>query len=670
MNRMKTLVKTLNEASRVYYQGEGEIMSNFEYDKLYDELLLLETTTGIVLPDSPTQRVGYEVMSKLEKATHKEPALSLDKTKSREDLALWLEKNKTPAGSTAALLSWKMDGLTVVATYENGKLVSAVTRGDGIVGEIVTHNARYFRGLPKEIQDTRTIRIRGEAVILYSDFEKINDTAGGVYKNPRNLASASVRQLDAKQSAAKKIHFFAFDLVNALELGILSKSESMHFMENLGIQTVDYEVVSQSDVVEQVGEFEQKVETNPYPTDGLVLALDDLKFSESLGMTGKYPRHSYAFKWKDEEATTTLRDVEWSASRTGLINPIAVFDPVELEGTTVSRAALHNVSLIRQLKIGIGDTLHVIKSNMIIPMITANETRSNTLVIPNRCPVCGEQTKEVKGKDGSVFLMCHNPKCEAKKIKKFVHFVGRDYMNIVGLSESTLEKLIGAGLIHHYGDLFRLDDEQKKVKLLAMEGFQKKSVENLLSSIEKSRSITFRAFFAALGIPGAGRDVAKILNEAFEQKEEKKTDSLQKCFAGELDISSLDGIGEVKAASIQAWWREKENQKEYFDLLSEITISDNEKKAEKEQKKLAGKVFVVTGKLERFKNREELVKEIEKEGGKVSGSVSKNTDFLINNDTQSQSSKNKKAKELGIPIINEEDIAAMLGKEKEKNGKI
>ena len=460
-SRMKELTEILNRASEAYYNKDTEIMSNFEYDKLYDELSELEKRTGIVLAGSPTVHVGYSAADELPKERHESPMLSLDKTKDRNALAQWL-------GDKEGLLSWKLDGLTVVLTYENGTLVKAVTRGNGEIGEVITDNTRVFKNLPLHIPCREPLTLRGEAVIRYSDFEKINGeleaeaaASGNLsdvrYKNPRNLCSGSVRQLNNRITAKRRVRFYAFSLVNAGNLDFdNSRQKQMEFLRAQGFETVESVRVKAENVAEKVDEFEKRIADNDLPSDGLVLTFDDIAYGESLGTTAKFPRNSIAFKWADEIQETALTDVEWSASRTGLINPVAVFEPVELEGTTVKRASVHNVSIVKELKLGIGDRITVYKANMIIPQIAENLTGSGTLVIPSECPVCGQQTRIRRDNDTEV-LICTNPDCAAKKIKAFSLFVSRSAMNIDGLSEMTLEKLIAAGLIHNFADIYHLD---------------------------------------------------------------------------------------------------------------------------------------------------------------------------------------------------------------------
>ncbi len=650
--RMEELVKILNNASKAYYQGEHEIMSNYEYDRLYDELLLLEDRLGIVLPDSPTQKVGYEVVSSLNKMEHNVPALSLDKTKDRAVLTSWL-------GDKTGVLSWKMDGLTIVATYDDGKLTSAVTRGNGYIGENVTHNAKYFEGLPEAIADRRHIEIRGEAVIEYDAFNRINDLlpAGEKYKNPRNLASGSVRQMDSKSAAARKIKFFAFTLVNASELGIEVICNAYALMLSLGFNVVEYRLVTASDLNLSIATLQARIKKNAFPSDGLVLTFNDIAYGESLGTTGKYPRNAIAFKWMDETAETVLRDVEWSPSRTGLINPVAVFDPVELEGTTVNRASLHNISIIRKLGIGIGDRITVYKANMIIPQVAEDLDKSKNLPLPGKCPVCGSPTEVYFGTDGSESLFCTNPDCRAKLVGRLEHFVSRDCMNIDGLSTETLEKLIAAGYLNEVTDLYNL--KAHKAEIAEMPGFGQKSVDKLIENIESSRNTTFRRLFASLGIPNAGRDVAKLLDKVFSCSPSHGKLSWLALYTqdGKYRLEQVDGIGPIIADNIRKWFASHRGL--FQGLINELTVTDD-LTGESQGKALDGKTFVITGSLEQFKNRDQLTSLIETNGGKVAGSVSSKTSYLINNDSTSSSGKNKKAKELGIPVITEAGFIELL----------
>ena len=659
--RQKRLTVYLNEAARVYEQEDRELISNYEYDRLYDELVALEKETGIVLTDSPTHRPGYEVLSDLEKFRHETPMLSLDKTKDRDALRSWLNGQE-------ALLSWKMDGLTVVLTYRDGELFRAVTRGNGEVGEVVTNNAKVFQNLPARIPYQGELVLRGEAVIRYSDFEKINEKiedAEAKYKNPRNLCSGAVRQLNNRITAERKVNCFVFSLISMRELdsadadfaasiasgntdGFPTRREQMEWLKTQGFDVVEYEPVTEDTILAAVESFAEKVTVNDLPSDGLVLTLNDIAYGRSLGRTSKFPRDAIAFKWADEIRETTLLEIEWSASRTGLINPVAIFEPVELEGTTVSRASVHNVSIVESLELGIGDRITVYKANMIIPQIAENLTRSNKRIIPAECPVCGGATM-IKQENDVKALFCTNPDCQAKKIKAFAHFVGRDAMNIEGLSEATIEKLIVAGCIREFADLFRLEAHRETIT--AMEGFGEKSYENLIAATEKAKSVPLARLIYSLGITNVGLSNAKLICNAFEGN----LDRMRK--ASEEELTQIEGIGAVIA---QEWCRFFANEKQTAQLDELLTVVTPE--FEKTSgTALSGKTFVITGSVEQFANRNELKAYIEQRGGKVSGSVSAKTDFLINNDSQSNSTKNKTAKSLGVAIITEQEFLAMIG---------
>lgn len=648
IKRMKELVKQLDRAARVYYQGQDEIMTNLEYDTLYDELAALEKETGTVLAGSPTQRVGYQVVSELPKEAHLAPMLSLDKTKEPEQLAQWL-------GDQEGLLSWKMDGLTIVLTYENGQLAKAVTRGNGQVGEVITNNARTFQNLPLSIPFLGRLVLRGEAVISYSEFERINQSLSQEeqYKNPRNLCSGTVRQLNSQITAQRKVSFFAFALVQAQGQDFANSQENkMTFLQKLGFEVVEYQRVNAGNVEEAVEGFSERIRSNDFPSDGLVLLMDDIAYGESLGTTSKFPRNAIAFKWADEIAETHLLEMEWSASRTGLINPVAIFEPVELEGTTVSRASVHNISIVRELELGIGDEIQVYKANMIIPQIAENLTRSGTLPIPCHCPVCGGATQIQKENEVEI-LLCPNPECLAKKIKSLTLFVSRDAMNIDGLSEATIEKFLSKGMIHRLGDLFRLGKYREEI--IAMEGFGEKSFQKLMAAIENARTVTTAKFLYSLGIANIGLSNAKMISRAFHNDLERLR------HASVTELTEIDGVGEVIAQSFVRFFQSQENNRTVDDLLSLITLQ--EEKEEETDANLEGQVFVITGSLEHFPNRGALKEAIEARGGKVTGSVTSKTDYLINNDPGSNSSKNKKAKELEIAIITEEEIMERMGME-------
>lgn len=640
--RMQELIKLLNNASEAYYARDEEIMSNYEYDALYDELVRLEEETGTVLSDSPTTKVGYEAVDDLPKETHEKPMLSLGKTKDREELRAWLQDKE-------GILSWKLDGLTIVLTYQNGELVKGVTRGNGEVGEVVTNNVKVFKNVPLKIPFQGELIIRGEAVITYSDFETINrkiTDADARYKNPRNLCSGSVRQLNNEITAQRNVRLYAFSLVKAEDVDFGNSFERQFlFLMEQGFSVVEYKKVNAQTILDEVAWFENRIGQNDIPSDGLVLSLEDIAYGESLGRTAKFPRNAIAFKWADEIRETVLLKIEWSPSRTGLINPVAVFEPVELEGTTVSRASVHNVSIMKELELGIGDHVTVYKANMIIPQIAENLTRSGNMPIPEKCPVCGGRT-EVKKMNDTESLYCVNPDCEAKKIKSFSHFVSRDAMNIDGLSEATLEKIIGLGLIHEYADIYKLS--RHKDVISQMEGYGEKSCQNLMESIDRTRETTIPRLLNALGIPGIGLANAKLIAREWDYDMEKVRQ------ASEEELGNVDGIGEILAHSFCEYMRDPEKKDSLDRLLAELHFSKPDGTGEEQT--LAGKVFVITGDLEHYANRSELKEIIETKGGKVTGSVTGKTTCLINNDIMSASGKNKKAKELGIPIISEEEF--------------
>ena len=641
--RIKELIDILNKASRAYYAEDVEIMSNFEYDKLYDELVQLEAQTGTIFANSPTQNVGYEVVSELPKERHPSPMLSLNKTKEVDELVSWL-------GDKEGLLSWKMDGLTVVLTYENGKLIKAVTRGNGEIGEVITPNAKTFVNLPSSINYTGLLTIRGEAIITYSDFEKINSEIEDVdakYKNPRNLCSGSVRQLSSEITAKRHVRFYAFSMVdledNELPQSFENSFENrFEYLKSLGFEVVEYKRVTADTLPEAVKEFSSKIPSNEFPTDGLVLSYDDIAYGRSLGTTAKFPRNAIAFKWADEEAETVLREIEWSPSRTGLINPVAIFDTVDLEGTDVSRASLHNITYVKDMKLGIGDRIKVYKANMIIPQISENLTKSDNIKLPEECPACGGEVV-IKNENGTETLHCINSKCPAKNIKLFTLFVSRNAMNIDGMSEATMETFIDHGFLRGLSDIYHLKDYKEKI--VALEGFGEKSYNKLVSAIEDSRKADMAGFLYGLGIPGFGVANAKLVVRAYKSDIDKIMEAVPE------DLMEIEGLGEVLANDFSAYFKDDEKREEVRKLLDEIEFVIEENTNEQD---LEGMTFVITGSLETYPNRDALKKEIEDRGGKVAGSVSAKTTCLINNDITSNSSKNKKAKSLGIPIITEE----------------
>ncbi|MDD7418503.1 MAG: NAD-dependent DNA ligase LigA [Ruminococcus sp.] len=646
MNRMKELVKKLDRAARAYYQEDIELISNREYDQMYDELQALEKETGTVLANSPTAKVGYEAVDQLPKEEHESPMLSLDKTKDREVLREFIGDHET-------LLSWKLDGLTIVLTYENGELAKAVTRGNGVVGEVVTNNARVFRNIPLKIPYVGRLVLRGEAIITYSDFEQINESIEDVdarYKNPRNLCSGSVRQLNNEITARRNVRFYAFGLVSAENVDFHnSHAEQFEWLKNQGFEVVEYRKVTAATLDQTMDYFSAAITENDFPSDGLVALYDNIAYGDSLGRTAKFPRNAFAFKWADEIRETRLEKIEWSPSRTGLINPVAVFDPVELEGTTVSRASVHNISIMRELQLGIGDRITVYKANMIIPQIAENLTKSGELPIPDTCPACGQST-EIRRVNEVESLYCTNPDCPAKKIKAFALFASRDAMNIDGLSEATLEKFIARGFIHDFGDIFEISRHREEI--VTMEGFGEKSFENLMASLEKARETTLAKVIYSLGIANIGLANAKVICRHFD-------DDLEKIRrADEEEVSSIDTIGPVIARSLTEYFADPENNRKLDHLMSHLAIKKEEKKGEQIFQNMN---FVITGSLEHFDNRNQAKELVESLGGKVTGSVTKKTNYLINNDTTSNSSKNKKARELGIPVISEEEFLKLAG---------
>ncbi|MGE9876205.1 NAD-dependent DNA ligase LigA [Hornefia butyriciproducens] len=646
-------IDILNRAAKAYYQDGIEIMPNIEYDRLYDELRELERETGIVFANSPTRNVGYEVLSELPRERHPSRMLSLDKTKSRQELVEWL-------GDQQGLLSWKLDGLTIVLTYENGELVKALTRGNGEIGEVITGNARVFANVPVNVPYRGRLVLRGEAIITYSEFRRINSQIGDAdakYKNPRNLCSGSVRQLDPAVTRSRNVRFIAFSLVEAENVDFGgTRSGQLEWLASQGFDVVEYRHVDKTNLPETIDRFEEQVKTNDFPSDGLVLIYDDIEYGRSLGTTAKFPRDSIAFKWEDQQEETVLRKIEWSASRTGLINPVAVFDPVELEGTTVSRASVHNISIMRELKLGIGDRIRVYKANMIIPQISENLTGSDTIEVPEVCPVCSGKT-EIRSDSGVSTLYCTNPLCPAKQLKSFSHFVSRNAMNIEGLSEATLEKLISRGLVREFSDLFRLD--RYRAEITEMEGFGEKSFENLTTSAERARRTTPERLLYALGIPGIGAANARLIVRAAHRNWER----IQSMTIEEL--TAIDGVGEIMAQSYVSFFQNPEKKKILEDLLEVLILDETE---ETRGEVFQGMTFVITGSLEHYENRDALKAEIEKAGGKVAGSVSGKTSWLINNNVNSTSGKNRKAHELGVPIINEETVRKWIAEGEITNG--
>lgn len=646
INRMKELIKLLNHASELYYQKSTSMMTDYEYDKLYDELVELEKETNMTLSNSPTINVEPTILSSLEQVEHPSPMLSLSKTKQVSELVSFLKDKE-------GLLSWKLDGLTIVLTYENGKLVSGVTRGTGLIGEVVTENVKRFKNIPLTIPYKGHLVLRGEAVIKYSDFKKMNnelDDGSSQYKNPRNLCSGSVRQLDSSVTAKRNVNCIIFALIESEDKISNLKSECFDWLTHQGFEVVEHFKVTSKTLPEEVLKFKEKIKDYDIPSDGLVLTYDNIDYGNSLGTTSKFPKHSIAFKWQDETASTTLTNVDWLVSRTGLINPVAVFNPVELEGTIVSRASVHNVSILKGLALGIGDTINVYKANMIIPQIASNDTRSDNLTIPDKCPICGEPTKLVEN-SGVSYLYCTNEFCVAKLIKRLSLFVSRNAMNIDGISDMILSKLIDEKIINHPADLYHLD--KYKDEIISFEGFGEKSYNNLHNSIEKSRNVKLANFIYSLGIPDIGFSRAKLICNHFNNDFDKI------CNLTCEELSNIDGVGDIIAKEWIDTFNNPIFQKELEDLKKEIIIPKQEKK---ELSSLTNLTFVITGSLNNFTNRDELIEYIESLGGKVVGSISSKVNYLINNDITSNSTKNNQAKKLNIPIISENEFIELSNK--------
>ena len=667
--RMRELITQLNAASRAYYQEDREIISDLEYDTLYDELTRLETETGIQLAQSPTGKVGYEIVSALTKASHDIPMLSLDKTKDVNALVRFL-------GEHDGLLLWKLDGLALVLRYENGQLSRALTRGNGQIGEDVTHNAKVFANIPLAVPFSGSFSVRGEAVITYADFEAINLSIGASneqdvkYKNPRNLCSGTVRQLNSEVAAERRVFFYALGAVGAAGK---KKSEQLSWLAAQGFDVVEHEHVTAQTVAKTVEAFKEKVHTLAIATDGLVLTFDDIAYSESLGATSKFPRDSLAFKWADETAETTLLSIEWNPSRTGLINPVAIFEPVEIEGSIVSRASLHNVSILRRLELGAGDRIAVYKANMIIPQVAENLTCSNMAEIPANCPVCGGETEitiqrapsktqtdadtqvdielQADQPEGEV-LTCPNPACSAKQMQSLVHFVGRDGLNIEGMSEQTLEKMLIHGIISNYADIFALS--RHETAILSIDGFGRRLYEKLLAAIEKAKDIALPNFIYALGIRHVGLANAKLLCSHYSHDFARIAEACQSDDYLE-NLTEINGFGEAIIHSLHAYFTNSANMEIVSATMAQLNIQSAPESIA-DTGLLAGLVFVITGDLQIYANRKALQNYIESQGGRVTGSVTAKTSYLINNNATSASSKNKKAAELGVPVITEEEF--------------
>lgn len=644
--QMKSLVERLNQASDSYYNGKGELMTDYEWDALFDQLKRLEEETGEILPDSPTNRVSEDsIVGKKEE--HEFAALSLAKTKQVSDLVKWAEDRPI-------WISWKLDGLTLVVTYDGGKLTKIVTRGNGHIGTNITHLAPAISGIPVTISEKGHLVVRGEAVISYADFEQFIIESEGDYANPRNLASGSLTLKDIEEVKQRHIQWIPFTLVYT-ERELTSWGERMQMLKDLGMYPVERERIDHpttENIQLEIDKFTEKVTSkkNPFPVDGLVICYDDTVYAATGSVTGHHAtRAGFAFKWQDEHAETELDHIEWSCAAS-TITPVAVFKPVELEGTTVQRASLCNVSECERLGIGDkGTRLQVIKANKIIPKVINITEVVGSFVIPNKCPVCHAPAVVRESESGTKTLHCTNAACPAKQLKKFARFVSKEGINIDGISEQTVWKFINHGFIREYADFYKLKNYAFEIS--CFEGFGKKSVSNLLESVEKSRHTDGRHLLYALNIPLCGGDVAKKLLSRYKVKELIETARLSMF---DDEFASIDGIGPEKSAKFIAWFKDDIHFQHVQHLLSELIIEEQE--PVETGNKCQGLTFVVTGDVHHYKNRNELKAYIESQGGKVTGSVSKSTNFLINNDAASQSSKNKKAHELNIPIITEDEF--------------
>lgn len=649
---IKSLVRQLTAACEAYYKNDNPIMTDKQFDDLFDELEKLENETGFVMCGSPTQKVQGYVINELKKVKHTKPMLSANKTKEISEIERFI-------GNQLCILSWKLDGLTIVLRYKDNKFTQAITRGNGEIGEDVTHTMSMCSNIPMTIPYTGDLEVRGECVISWEEFNKINETLNDQYKHPRNLAAGTVRQLDSNISRSRKLTFKAFELVQdelyersktnlLLRDQLMDIKESFDYLEECGFEVVEHELVTNNNISDVIERFDP--EKYQYPVDGLVVMYNSYEYGKQQGKTSHHPLNMLALKWEDQLYETTLEDVLWNTSKTGLINPVAIFSPVDLDGAITTRATLHNVSYIEDLELGIGDSIQIYRSNMVIPKVHESLTRSNNLDIPSKCPCCGGDV-EIHNENGSKTLHCMNQQCSAKLLSQFVYFVSRECMNIDGLSEATLDRFIQAGWLIQLKDIYHLYEHKKE--MIHMDGFGKRRVEKLLDAIEKSRNSKLSNFITALSIPLIGKstakDMAKVchnhINEFFLNIESK------------FDWSNVDGIGDTTNDSINDYF--DKNLEAVKDLIKEINFSSSENDNHS-SKDLSGLTFVITGKVEKYKNRNVMKEEIESKGGKVSGSVSSKTNYLVNNDMSSNSSKNKKAKELMIPIITEDELIKLI----------
>ena len=658
INIIKQLVELLNKANKAYYEKSNPIMTDREYDQLYNELVSLEKETGVILSGSPTQYAGYNIESKWDKITHEFPALSLNKTKDRNELVNWL-------GDKEGVLSWKEDGLTMIMSYDNGSLSTLASRGNGIVGENLTKNARYIHGIPLEIPYKGHLVVRGEALISYKTFEEINNLIENEedrFKTPRNLASGTIRNLDSKIVANRNIEVKAFELVYADNMP-KTYTEALNWLYDLGFDVVEYKEVTKDSLLEIIEWFESKIKDNEYSSDGLVLVYNDIAYGKSLGTTSKFPLSGIAFKWNDDTYETTVTGIEWYASRNSL-NPVLVFNTVNIDGSDINKASIHNVNIMKSLELGIGDTVEIYLANKIIPQVADNQTRSNTFEIPDKCSVCGSPTEIITSEDGiTQILVCTSESCPGKLLGKLKLFCSKEGMDIEGLSEATLQTFIDKGWLKDISDIYKLHLHETQMQ--HMKGFGKRSVTKLLNAIDESRTVTMANFIRALGIPLIGKTQSKALSDLCSGNIEKFEDMVY-C---ETDFSNkLDGFGEKRSNSILNWFGDETNFEIYNKLKKELTFiatdgfmnkpegEDNMSENNNNYKDLSGQMFVITGSLNHFANRDELKSLLESLGAKVSGSVSKKTTALICNDSDSGSTKSRKAAELGIPVWTEDEL--------------
>lgn len=649
MNNIAARVRELNRASEAYYNTEQPIMSDAEFDNKLEELRQWEEETGIILANSPTHNVGYSVADELKEVEHNHPMLSLDKTKSVDELIEFI-------GNKNCFLSVKADGLTTSLHYINGKLIGAETRGDGVRGTECLQNVLTMKNVPKEIPYKEELIIDGETIIGWDTFREINDNLpeDKKYKHPRNLVSGSLQLLDSKEAASRNMRFIAWRVIKGFEHK--TPSEDLFKAKDIGFEIIPIlkspRINKKEELTILLNHIRESADSHNIPYDGAVMAVDDYKIAESMGRTDKFFRHSLAYKYEDELFETVLTDIEWNTSKTGLINPVAIFQSVDLNGAITTRATLHNITYIKDMMLGIGDRIRVYRSNMVIPKVHDSIDKSGNFSIPDKCPICGHPTRIIKENDSEV-LMCENPDCNGKLLGKLVHATSRNALDIENLSETTIEKFINLGWLNSIQDIYHLSDHENEMKTL--DGFGKKSVEKLLSSVEKSRKTSLERFIYSLSIPligkSASKDISKICKDSFDDLVDLMKSSPEK-------LLSIDGFGTTMMNSVAKWWYE--NSLWVYELSKEFAFEKSQPVSNEASSTLEGKTFVVTGSVHHYKNREELQKDIISHGGNVASSVSAKTSYLINNDVNSTSSKNQKAKSLNIPIISEKDFLQMI----------